>query len=254
MTRTLNFGTAPPVGNRKAIRRRPSVRAANFLLAILFTSAIVGLPQSATAALFQVTATGTVTNVQDPFGQFPGASVGDTFTNVFVVDTSLPDENASASDGRYRHHGSIPQHGASTTVDTASGPLGFSMLSNGFYDVTVLDGAADFVQIINQDPIYSDPRIEFVQWSPLILFDSTASAFTGDEIPAILTTPGSVNLAPFNQYRMFLDYHQFTTSTHGQLAGTIQSVTVSLVPEPSSFALTALAVLGLAIVAFRRLR
>jgi hypothetical protein len=209
------------------------------ILSIVAVSAREGL-----CAIATITVTGQVTSITDPFGQFTGAKVGDVITSIVTYDTSAADIDPDPNRGRYRQIPLSAPRGAQTTISSSSGPIVFTAPSNEFLDIVASNFASDYVQFISQPSIFSDPRINFTQWSPLTLSDTTGTALSDQSFPAMLSSSGAIDLSLFFNKNMFLNYMQTSTNTFGSLNASVLSASVSI-PEPSSIIVWSL--LGLTI-------
>lgn len=201
--------------------------------------ALIGVP-AARAEVITFTLTGTVDGVDSPLsGTF---SVGQAFSSTYTFDSTTPprlggDFNFSVFDALLALSLSIGGYSASSTaaleiqVDNDPGLP--------FHDrYAVVSRPSDG---LTGPPVAGIPLTGFI----IRLDDSTDTVFSDARI-----LPTSLSLSSFDSKRFFLGFADDTTDS--LVTGTLDSISVSSVPEPSSVALT---VVGLASLSMaRRLR
>lgn len=212
------------------------------LLAGLAALVLAGFGGTARAGLVTVEIGGTVTSVDEALSsQF---AVGDSLSAVYTFESTTAARSGSTSN---------------FAVFDALTQLGFSI---GAY--TGLTYGAPEIQVDNDVPRTGADRYGVVARSsdglvgdpvndiPLTAFGFRLDDSTGTVFSDALILPTSLNLADFDSNAFFLFFDDGGPSDLSLVTGSITSLRVTSVPEPSTIGLACLAAVGLVGTRFRR--
>jgi hypothetical protein len=196
------------------------------LASLAFTALILAPAAPADAALLTFSWTGTVTEVDAPLAS--AAQIGDPGSGSFQIESTTPDNDASATFGDYPGPTNMTITLGGLTATSALGTIG---------GLSVFDFTFDGIEL-DTGPWTGAPVGAFeVTFAALNMEDADATTFASDAIPTSLT------LADF-EIRLFrIGYSNGETSA--EVRGIVESITVT-VPEPAAGALLALGALAAA--------
>jgi PEP-CTERM motif len=207
------------------------IRATLGVISVLLITAITAI--TAEAGQVTVNFTATVTSVDSSV--ISGTAIGDLFTGTLVYDSSVPVDTPGANPAVY------------TTLPPLPSPIGISVTVGGNTFGRVSNSVLQ-VQVGNDLPgTFPDvfTAVSLVDVNGTSKFASFGVADTTGTVFSSTALPTSLDLSKFTN-----GVFQIGTSTSGViLTGDIH---VGSVPEPSSFMLLAIGILGSGIWARRR--
>lgn len=225
---------------------------------------VLALPLSASAALFQITATGTVTQSTDAVGNVFGlgsglnTAVGQAITLTFVFDTALAptDSNGSPSNGNYQDSNLVSASFLSSTWSvngrsyTSFAGTGQSEELVRFSDSALGDG----VSLTKVDWDYSPVQRNYYAAMGVIAQPALASVVQGD---ALMQPASALNAnGVFTSCQCAVFWRDGATGQDALAVFTVSSLTYQgyAVPEPAPAALLAASALAFGALRLRRRR
>jgi len=199
-------------------------KAANILL--IFTFITLGAGTSH-ADLITFEFSGTVEGVSFDNGTPTEFGVGDTLSGTFTFNSLDSDSNASATHGYYL--------GSIVSAEILLGSFSASGSSSG--NILVIDSTSDTYSAEQISPAGSSVLGQELYDFTLAMTDTTATAFVNDTLP--LSPP---DIADFGDRTLRLDFADSSFGNFGTVAASLDSFTVTSVPEPTSLALVAIGV------------